>query len=189
MIFTLAFWLATGFNPLRAFFHIVDFSASVGLNLVPFDEMGELGKIVLVIAMLVGPCSFSVGGGIRIFRIYILGKILLSLPRIFLRGEVPEIRIEGKLLEKSDVLIHLLTAFLFILISFFAALILCCYGYSFVDALVESVSAVTTTGDSPKILTPSLPFVPKFLLIALMLVGRIEILPAIVAFSKIRAPE
>ncbi len=189
MIFTLAFWLATGFNPLRAFFHIVDFSASVGLNLVPFDEMGELGKIVLVIAMLVGPCSFSVGGGIRIFRIYILGKILLSLPRIFLRGEVPEIRIEGKLLEKPDVLIHLLTAFLFILISFFAALILCCYGYSFVDALVESVSAVTTTGDSPKILTPSLPFVPKFLLIALMLVGRIEILPAIVAFSKIRAPE
>ena len=189
LIFTLAFGLVTKLNPLRAFFHVVDFSASVGLNVVPFEEIGELGKIILVIIMLVGPCSFSVGGGIRIFRIYIIGKILLSIPQIFLTGKIPEVKIEGKRLEKSDVLTHLLTAFLFILISFFAAIILCGYGYSFVDALVESASAITTTGDSPKILTPSLPFIPKFLLIILMLVGRIEILPAIVAFSNIKAPE
>ncbi|HDO41615.1 MAG TPA: TrkH family potassium uptake protein [Candidatus Bathyarchaeota archaeon] len=189
LIFTLAFGLVTKLNPLRAFFHVVDFSASVGLNVVPFEEIGELGKIILVIIMLVGPCSFSVGGGIRIFRIYIIGKILLSIPQIFLTGKIPEVKIGGKRLEKSDALIHLLTAFLFILISFFAAIILCGYGYSFVDALVESASAITTTGDSPKILTPSLPFIPKFLLIILMLVGRIEILPAIVAFSNIKAPE
>ena len=188
-IFTLVFWFATRMNPLRAFFHIADFSASVGLNLVPFGELGDLGKIILVIVMLIGPCSFSIGGGIRIFRVYIVGKVLLSLPQIFLRGEIPEIEIEGKHLGKSDVLIHLLTAFLFILISFFAALILCGYGYSFVDALVESVSAITTTGDSPKVLTPNLPFVPKILIIALMLVGRIEILPAFVAFSNVKVPE
>ena len=189
LISTLVFWPAAKLDLFRAFFHVVDFSASVGLNLVPFDEIGELGKIILVVVMLVGPCSFSVGGGIRIFRVYIIGKILLSLPQIFLRGEIPDIEIDGKRLEKSEVLVHLLVASLFVLASFFAAVILCCYGYSFVDALVESVSAVTTTGDSPKILTPSLPFVPKLLLIALMLVGRIEILPAIVALSNIRVPE
>ena len=105
LIFTLAFGLVTKLNPLRAFFHVVDFSASVGLNVVPFEEIGELGKIILVVVMLVGPCSFSVGGGIRIFRIYIIGKILLSTPQIFLTGEIPEVKIGGKRLEKSDVLI------------------------------------------------------------------------------------
>jgi len=189
LFFTLAFWLVTGLHPLRAFFHIVDFSAGVGLNLVNFEEIGELGKIILVVVMIVGPCSFSVGGGIRILRLYILGKALLALPQTFLTGEIPKVKVEESDLETSDIIIHLLIVFLFISISFFAALVLINYGYSFVDALIESVSAITTTGDSPKILTPSLPLLPKFLLSVLMLIGRIEILPIIIAFSRIEEPK
>jgi Trk-type K+ transport system membrane component len=78
LFFTLAFWLASSLPPLRAFFHVVDFSSSCGLNLVPFDEIGELGKIILVIVMFIGPMSFSVGEGIRVLRVFILVKTLLG---------------------------------------------------------------------------------------------------------------
>jgi trk system potassium uptake protein TrkH len=182
--FTLAFWLASGLPPLRAFFHVVDFSSSCGLNLVPFDEIGELGKIILIIVMFIGPMSFSVGGGIRVLRVFILAKAFLALPKIFLTGETPKIQLEVDSIETPDFIIHSLIVFLFIAISFLAAAVLSAYGYSFLDALVESVSAITTTGDSPKILTPSFPAFPKFLLSMLMLLGRIEIIPVFIAFSR-----
>lgn len=184
-LFTLAFWFASGMSPLRAFFHIVDFSSSCGLNLVNFEEIGEMGKIILVIVMFVGPMSFSIGGGLRVLRVYILAKAVLALPKTFLTGTTPRIDLEKDSVETPDFIIHALIVLLFIAISFFAALILMNYGYDLVDALVESVSAITTTGDSPKILTPSFPVIPKFLLILLMLAGRIEIIPIFIAFSRV----
>lgn len=188
-LFTLAFWYVSGVPPLRSFFHIVDFSSSCGLNLVNFEEIGEAGKIVLVTAMLVGSMSFSIGGGVRVLRFFILVKALLALPKTFLTGETSKIKLGEDYLKMSDFIVHLLIVFLFISISFFAALVLCNYGYNFADALVESASAITTTGDSPKILTPSLPLLPKFLLGVLMLLGRIEIIPVFIALSPIRETE
>lgn len=182
--FTLAFWLTSGLSLPRAFFHVVDFSSSCGLNLVPFDEIGELGKIILVIVMFIGPMSFSVGGGVRVLRVFILAKALVALPKIFLTGETPKIQLEVDSIETPDFIIHSLIVFLFIAFSFFSALVLSAYGYSFVDGLVESVSAITTTGDSPKILTPGFPAFPKLLLSILMLLGRIEIIPVFIAFSR-----
>jgi Trk-type K+ transport system membrane component len=135
-------------------------------------------------AMIIGPCAFSIGGGIRVLRFYILGKVLLAMPQIFLTRKMPQIKIDGIDLEVSEIIIHALIASLFIIASFLVALILSYYEYSFVDALVESVSAITTTGDSPKVLTPELPAVPKFFLGVLMIIGRIEILPIFVALSR-----
>ena len=184
-LFTLGFWYASGLPPLRAFFHIVDFSSSCGLNLVNFEEIGEMGKIILVIVMFIGPMSFSIGGGLRVLRVYILAKALLALPKTFLTGTTPRIKLEKDYVETPDFIIHALIVLLFTIVTFLATLVLLNYGYGLVDALVESVSAITTTGDSPKILTPSFPFIPKVLLILLMLAGRIEIIPIFIAFSRV----
>ena len=186
LFFTFIFAYMEGWPLSLAFFHIVDLSSSTGLNLVPFDEMGDTGKILLTVLMMIGPCSFSVGGGIRVLRFYILGKALFASPRILLKGEIPKINLEEDEFGTLDIIINLLVILLFVSASFIVALILINYGYSFVDALVESVSAITTTGDSPKTLTPSLPILPKFLLSILMLTGRIEIIPVFIALSRIK---
>ncbi|MFX0067368.1 MAG: potassium transporter TrkG [Candidatus Hermodarchaeota archaeon] len=186
LLFTIAFWYETGVPLLRSFFHITDFSSSCGLNLINFNEITEMGKIILIIAMFVGPMSFSVGGGIRVLRVYVLFKAIRDLPKTFLRGETSKIKLEEDYIEMPDFVLHLLIIVLFIVFSFFAAVFLCNYGYSFVDALVESVSAITTTGDSPKILTPTHPFSLKFLLTLLMFLGRIEIIPVFIAFSRVK---
>jgi len=187
-IFTFALWRTSNIDLFRAFFHCIDFSTSVGLGILDFEELSELGKNILVVIMFIGPTSYSIGGGIRVLRLHILGKVLANLPNILLKGEMPKVEVDGEPLTDTTVILHLLIIFLFALLSFFSALILCNYGYSLTDALVESVSAITTTGDSPKILTPLLPLVPKFLLIILMLVGRFEIIPVFAAFSRIAEP-
>jgi len=184
LFYTLVFWQITGLPLFRAFFHIVDFSSSCGLNLVPFDAMSDSGKVFLALVMLIGPCSFSVGGGVRILRLYVFGKMLFTLPRTFLTGESPKLKLEEDELDIRVIVIHLMTVTLFIMVTFLAALILCNYGYSFADALVESASAITTTGDSPKVLTPGLPSPLRLLLGILMLLGRIEIMPVFIAFSR-----
>ncbi len=186
LLSTLAFCYASGVSPFQAFFHIVDFSSSCGLGVVNFDSLGELAKIVLIVVMIIGPMSFSIGGGIRVLRLYILIKALFALPKTFLTGKTPKIELEEDKVETPDFIIHALIVLLFILLSFFVALVLMNYGYTFVDGLVESVSAVTTTGDSPKILSPSFPIFPKFLLGLTMLLGRIEIVPVFIAFSRVK---
>jgi trk system potassium uptake protein TrkH len=181
---TFALWCVSGVNPLQSFYHVVDFSSSCGLNVVNFQEIGEAGKMILVATMFIGPMSFSIGGGIRVWRAYVLGRFLVALPKTFLTGKIPKIKQEGEVIQLQDLIIHLLIIASFALMAVGAAWILTNYGYSFGDAMVESVSAVTTTGDSPKVLTPAFPIMPKLLLMMLMLLGRIEIVPPFVALTK-----
>lgn len=185
LTFTIIYCLATNIDPFDSFMHILSSSASVGLNIIDPEEAGEVGKVVLIIVMLIGSSSFSVGGGIRVYRFYILWKTLLKTPQIFASGEEPKIKINDRFLEFSEILVNFLVILLFAAFSVASALILCVLGFSFLDALFESVSAISTTGSVLIDLTQSISSIHKFLLIILMLLGRIEILPVFVALSSI----
>ena len=188
ILFTLIYYTASKLDLFNAFLQVLSSSASVGLNIIDSNRIGEIGKIILVTVMLIGSSSFSIGGGIRVYRLYILGKTIIKMPRIFL-GENLKIKINNKDLEFSEIIVHLLVIFLFVLFSFLASIILCGFGYSFTDALFESVSAISTTGNMLIRLTQTASGLHKLLLIVLMLIGRIEIIPVFVAFSNIAESE
>jgi len=181
--FTAIYWLATNLDPFSSFLHVLSSSASVGLNIIDSDEIGEVGKVILIIAMLIGASSFSVGGGIRVYRLYILGKVLARLPRIFLIGENPRIKVNGRELEISEIIVHLVIIFLFATLTFLSSIFVCSFGYSLTDALFESASAISTTGNMTVEITQNTYSLHKLLLVALMLLGRIEILPVFAILS------
>jgi trk system potassium uptake protein TrkH len=181
--FTLIYGIVSNLDPFNSFLYVLSSSASVGLNIIDPQKIGEMEKIILVTVMLIGASSFSIGGGIRVYRFYILGKILTKLPRVFLIGEKPVIKINDRELELSEIIVHLLIIFLFIMLAFLASLVLSFFGYSYTDALFESVSAISTTGGPMVNLTQSASSFHKFSLIILMFLGRIEILPAFAAFA------
>ena len=188
VVFTLIYWTVAKLDPFNAFLHVLSSSASVGLNIIDPNKIDEIGKMVLMTVMLIGASSFSIGGGIRVYRLYILGKTLIKLPRIFLVGEKLKIKGNNRDLELSEIMVHLLIIFLFVILSFLASLILCGFGYSFTDALFESVSAISTTGNMLVDLTQT-SISHKFLLVVLMLLGRIEIIPVFAAFSNVAESE
>ena len=189
IIFTLLYGLESNLSPFSSFLHVLSSSASVGLNIIDPDKIGEGGKVILMIVMLIGASSFSVGGGMRVYRFYILGKLLTKLPRLFLTGEDLKIEVNNKDLKLSEIMVHVLIIFLFVIFSLLASLIICNFGYSFTDALFESVSAISTTGNMLVNLTQTTSSLHKLLLIILMLLGRIEILPLFAAFSKIKSEQ
>jgi len=184
VVFTFIYWMVSNLDPFNSFLHVLSSSASVGLNILDPDQMGEVSKIILVMVMLIGSSSFSIGGGMRVYRFYILGKTLTKMPRLFLVGENPKIKANNRELELSEIMVHLLIIFLFVMLSFLASLIICGFGYSFTDALFESVSAISTTGNTLVKLSQTTSSLHKFLLVLLMLLGRIEIIPVFAVFSS-----
>ncbi|KYH39894.1 MAG: K+ transporter family protein, partial [Candidatus Bathyarchaeota archaeon B63] len=127
-IFTLICWVVTRLDLFSSFLHVLSSSASVGLNIIDPQRMGDIGKIILVVVMLIGASSFSIGGGIKVYRFYILWKIIMRLPRIFLTGEKPTLEINGRELELSEIIVHLIIIFLLIMVSFLGALVLSIFG-------------------------------------------------------------
>lgn len=59
-------------------------------------------------------------------------------------------------------------------------------GFGLIDSVFEAVSAFTTTGLSVEIVSVALAIHLKLTLIILMVIGRVEILPFLIAVTKIR---
>lgn len=161
----------------RSLFHVIDFSSSTGLNAIDFQSIGEGGKYVLTIIMMLGPCLFSVGGGIKILRLYITGKVFYHELKAFVTGNREKVEIGEVELDSREAWSHIAITFLLVILLFIGAYLLMNDGYSFSEALVESASALTTTGDSPRTLTAATPTSTKVTLMILMFLGRIEVIP------------
>jgi trk system potassium uptake protein TrkH len=110
--------------------------------------------------MLIGGCTFSMAGGIRIQRIRLL------LDALHRKGNKPD-------REELKVVLTSIASFIFILLVL--SLIFSTIGISFLDSLFEVGSAFTTNGISMGITTVTIPLGYKWLLILAMVLGRIEI--------------
>ncbi|RLG18642.1 hypothetical protein DRN63_01100 [Nanoarchaeota archaeon] len=178
-IFTSLFYLATGKDPITSLFYVLQTSSSTGFGMENFDSVA---KSLLILIAIIGSCSFSAGGGMRIFRIYLLGKVLANSPHLIFGDK--GLSYSGKIMESHDLVIHLLIIISFISLAFLGALVLVACGYNFQDSLLQSVSAVATLGISPIELSVASPLATKLTLICLMFLGRIEVLPLLIAFLK-----
>ncbi|MDI6826171.1 MAG: potassium transporter TrkG [Candidatus Aenigmarchaeota archaeon] len=169
-----------------SFFHAVSASSTTGFSYVDISKFSENIKSVLILAMFIGGCSFSTAGGIKIMRLMLIFKsIPWSIKRIFTHAE-ENLRIENRELTSSDIILHMLVILLGGLMVFISSLIFTFHGFPFIDSLFESTSAFATTGLSTGIVNVSLPIYLKWLTIILMILGRVEIVPFLVTFSRIR---
>jgi trk system potassium uptake protein TrkH len=128
-------------------------------------------KIVFIIIGLVGGCTFSMAGGIRIQRVYKLISAVCKSDDAPSRDEVKSI-------------IESIIGFVAVLIIL--SLVFMTIGISFLDSLFEVGSALTTNGISMGATTIALPLGYKWLLILAMIIGRVEIV-SIVKATEFRA--
>ena len=175
---------------MTSFFHVISVSSTTGFSYVNFQKLtspklSHTIKLIFITLMFIGGCSFSTAGGIKWKRLIILFKsVPWAVKREITRRE-DEFVYEGRHLKSADIVLHLLVIVLgsvFILIS---AFIFTLYGFSLEDSLFESVSAFSTSGITLGITSASLPLILKWILIALMIIGRVEIFPFLIALSKL----
>lgn len=190
VLVTCLLWLFLGTNgaldPHAAFGQALSMAVSAqtttGFSTLDVAGLDPASKLTLIGAMFVGGSAGSTAGGIKLLHLLVLLRLLQFVVR---RAAMPahavaEIRLGGQRLEADDIQRALLIIVLFgagIVVSwlpFVAA------GYAPQDALFEIVSATATVGLSTGITRAELELPLKLVLMADMLLGRVEFVALLV---------
>lgn len=158
---TVAISILAWINPFDSLFHVISMASSTGVEYISISAASVPAKILYIIIGLFGGCAFSMAGGIRIQRIQ---KLISAIRK---KGDAPT-------REELKSIIIFLASFIAFLIIF--SLIFATLGISLLDSVFEVGSALTTNGVSMGATTVALPVGYKWLLIAAMLIGRVEFL-------------
>jgi trk system potassium uptake protein TrkH len=176
-----------------ALFQTVSIQTTTGFCTADFDAWGRAAKILLVILMFVGGCAGSTGGGIKVIRILIVGKLLLSeIEHAFRPSVVRSVKIGQTVLEpdqKISCLVYVLGILAIFMVGTTAVLVL--EAHNGADLATAATAAAATLNN----IGPGLGAVgathnyawlapgSKVVLCTLMALGRLEVLAIIVLFS------
>lgn len=142
-------------------------------------QWGSIGLAVITIAMMLGASACSTAGGIKAIRIGVMFKSFAADVKKTMMPETSLMRvkyhhIKDSLLTDPFVKSVITITLMFLLTYLASAFIGVFYGYNFLEALFEGVSATSTTGLSCGITSPKMPEVMKICYTIFMWVGRLE---------------
>jgi trk system potassium uptake protein TrkH len=185
----LIFFLAKT-EPLDSLFHVVSMTSSTGYDYINIAAFNDTIRSIFIVLMLIGGCTFSMAGGIRVSK-------LISFARAIKRSIRGTLVKEKVITEKTDqttsnnveYLSAVVSVLLFVATLVVFSIIFTTMGISFTDALYEVGSALTTNGISMGATTVTMPLGYKWLMITAMTVGRVEIMSVFIALSSYKAKE
>lgn len=160
-----------------AFFHSVSLRTA-GFSAFDNTAMTDAGKVASILLMLVGGCSGSTAGGLKVGTV---GLLICSVIQIA-RGR-DRIVIMRRTISKDTVLRAMTIVVIGIVCAFGAAILLSAgCQTSFMESLFETSSAYATVGLSLN-LSPTLNVFGRCLIILLMYMGRVGILTIIYSLA------
>jgi trk system potassium uptake protein TrkH len=188
-------------KPMFAMFQVISASTNTGFQFIEMSVLSDEGKILLIIIMLIGGTAFSMAGGIKVGRIL---QIVQKITKKRFVADDSTKSISGvssrynnqahnkyeskseKIKEEKTFREALLIIALFIVVSFATAIILWVVEQKgFLNSLFESVSALTTTGITTGITSPTMSNISQISLIFNMIAGRFEIIAIVYFFLEI----
>ena len=171
-------------------FQVVTFITSTGLASDDISEWPRFIWVMLALLMVLGGSSGSTSGGIKCIRGVMLWKNIRNEFRQILHpNAVLPMRIDGMNVpqQKRVTLLSFLTAYVFICLLAF--LILIAAGYDNTKSITIILSCIGNVGPSlsidvgPSMSWAMLPAAIKWMCMALMLIGRLEIFSVLVIFT------
>jgi trk system potassium uptake protein TrkH len=173
----------------RASFQAVSLMTTTGYSTANFEMWPFFGKFVLLLLMFIGGSAGSTGGGIKCIRILLIIRMgyreLFSL--VHPHAVVP-VKIGGKTI--PDGVLRSVTAFviLYVLIFVVGSLAMSLIGLDFVTAVSAVAASLGNVGPGLGGVGPyenylSLSAIGKWILMLLMLLGRLEIFTLLIIFT------
>ena len=177
---------------LASFFQAVS-CRTAGFNTVPIGELGTVTLLVMIALMFIGAAPGSCAGGIKITTF----RVLVAFLHAELRGR--DQTVIGRMAVSREAVRRSMSLFAFSVLIVSLAILFLCYTETgmlpdvqarakFIDITFEVVSAFGTVGISTG-LTPELSLAGKYLIIALMFIGRLGPLVFIGALSTLQRKE
>jgi trk system potassium uptake protein TrkH len=196
--------LATFFIGLDTFFHsgqpllksfrdtlfqVVSILTTTGYGTADYEQWSAGSQIILFFLMFIGGCAGSTGGGMKVIRIYLLTKFVFSeIVRLLHPHAVVPVRI-GKTVVNRDVVMNVFGFFiLYIFIFVFSVFVMAEIGLDIVSAFGAVAAALGNIGPGLGSVGPTdnyahIPFLGKWILSFLMLMGRLEVFTVVILFS------
>ncbi len=172
------------------FYQVFSALTTTGFQTIDIHAEDPAFKMVLIVAMLIGGSVFSTAGGVKLLRIAIVAKSLKNMIASFItpKGYVASSRLGRYTVTPSVAVEALGLIFIYAVTVIVSTLIMVPFvspEYSFMDAFFEAASGLATTGLSTGISSASAHTVVKLVLMANMILGRLEIVPFIVGIYSL----
>lgn len=170
-------------------FQVSSVMTTTGYATTDFNQWPELSRMIMLAVMCVGACAGSTGGGLKVSRLIILLK---SARREFRRISHPRsvkiITFDGN--RVNDDTIRNTFAYFFIYVMIFAAsvLVVALDNFDFTTTVTSVIATLNNIGPGLNMVGATgnfseFSFLSKLVLIADMLLGRLEIFPLLFLFA------
>lgn len=171
------------------FFYVVSALTSTGATpSMAISQFPALSVFVIILLMIFGACYGSTTGGLKIWRIIILFRVIRrEIHKAFLpKHMVFPIKIGDRVISDDDALKALSYLSLYLFFIVIGSIIFMLFGYGVIESVFTVASAQGNSGlsllgwDALYALDPFL----KFLLSLHMIIGRMEILPFLILIKS-----
>ena len=169
-----------------AMFHVISASSGTGFSTINFGIIPEKAKLLFIFLMFLGGMGFSTAGGIKIYRAALFLKSVPYAIGICMGKEQEKVEFDGTDYDRKEIVTNLVFILLSIILMVGTGVLISFSGFGIIDSMFESASAFGTVGLSAGIATTYLATHLKLALITLMVVGRVEVLPLLVAMTTIK---
>ncbi len=171
-------------------FQVSALMTSTGYSTADFNLWPQFSRTLLVLIMFCGACSGSTGGGIKVSRFIILIKSVIKEIRVMSHPKSTiKVRLNGKVLE-HEVLRGVNMFFVaYMLIYAVVMIIISLDGFSFTTNFTACVATLCNIGPGLEIIGPmgnysAFSALSKIVLTLAMIIGRLEIFPMLILFSR-----
>ena len=174
----------------HAAFQVGTLVSSTGFASTDFDLWPSFAKAILMCLMVVGACAGSTGGGLKIARLLLICKSLRrNIRQILNPKKVQVVRnndavVDEKILDNTNAYLAA-----YVLILFISYVIISLDGFSVATNFSAALSCMNNMGPGFEAVGPACNFagfsdLSKLVLCLDMLLGRLEIFPILVLFSR-----
>ena len=173
-----------------SFFSVISTLTTTGFFVNNYTSWPTALWVILLLLAFIGPCSGSTAGGIKIIRQLIFSKnAYLELKRVIHPNAIIPVKINKKALSRSVVFKTMTFVFVYFFIFILGAIILLTMGVDFDTSVGASIATLSNFGTGIGNVGPwgnyaFLPIGAKWVLVVLMLLGRVELFTLISIFSR-----
>lgn len=174
----------------EAAFHVASVITTTGYSVSDYNVWPSTSKTILVILMFIGACAGSTGGGLKVSRIIIYVKLIRNKVEQSLHPRrIKKVHLEGRVVGDATIneVQSYLAAFLVIFIG--SILIVSLDGFDMTSNFTAVAATINNIGPGLERVGPASNFaeysqLSKIVFILDMLVGRLEVFPMMVLFSR-----
>ena len=174
-----------------ALFNIISVMTGTGYASAPYDTWGKPVMIIFLIATFLGGCAGSAACGIKMFRLEISFKAVFAHAAHMVRPhQIAPVRYGGRVVDQETLQSVMGFVFLYMATFIAAAVMMNMLGLDAMTAISASATTVSNVGPGlGPIIGPSgtfqpLPDAAKWICVATMLLGRLEIVSVFVLLTR-----